>query len=257
MNDNKTNEFKQMFDKKGRIVLSTTILLTIAFWFLALWYTNKSGYTKDLVVFYAIFGPIFNYNPWLDYWQYIFQFLMTMVLFFVIPFLIVKYYFKEDFRDYGLRTGNKKLGIILMIPLSVLLFIVAIFASQDLILQSEYPLSKLVGTNWAVFFYYEAMYFFYFYAYESMMRGYLQWGLKREDSTWKGILVILIIQTAITTLFHIGKPISEIMLALVLGPVLGYAALKLGSIWYGMILHFVINIFNDLFILYWLGMLPA
>ena len=251
------SEIKSMFNRKGKIVLLSVIGLTVVYWFLALWYTNKVGYTKDLVVFNLIFGPAFNNNPWIDFWQYIFQFSMTVVLFFFIPFLIVKYSFKEDFRDYGLRAGNKKMGIILTILLVIGVVIMAFFTSQEAWIQSEYPLSKLVGENWLIFVYYEAMYFFYFYAYEVIMRGYLQWGLLKENTKIKGIIVILILQTAISTLFHIGKPIEEITTALVFGPILGYAAIKLDSIWYGMIIHFVMNVFMDIFILLWLGMLPA
>ncbi|MHA1147520.1 MAG: CPBP family intramembrane glutamic endopeptidase [Promethearchaeota archaeon] len=251
-----SNEFKQMFDKNGRIVLISVCLLTVSYWFLALWYTNKSGYTKELVIFYAIFGPIFNYHPWLDFWQYIYQFIMTVIFFFIIPVLMVKYYFKEDYKDYGLKLGKKKAGLILMAIGVILVFLLALSTCQDPVLNSEYPLSKLIGTSWVVFIFYEAVYFFYFFAYEYMMRGYLQWGLKREGATFKGILLILAIQTIITTLFHIGKPMPEIIAALAIGPIFGYLCLKLDSIWYVIIVHFILNVFQDLFILNYLGMLP-
>jgi membrane protease YdiL (CAAX protease family) len=252
-----SNEIKSIFDKKGKIVLFSSILLTIAFWFLAMWYTNKSGYTKDLVVFYGIFGPIFNNHPILDFWQYIFQFWITMLLFFFIPLIIVKYYFKESFRDYGLRAGKKKIAVILTIPFIFVFFIVAIFTSQQPSMVAEYPLSKLIGMGWALFVFYEMMYFFYFFAIEVMMRGYIQWGLMRENTKIKGIIIIIAIQTTISTLFHIGKPMMEITAALALGPVLGYVAIKIDSIWYGMFLHFILNIFMDFLILFWLGMLPT
>ena len=251
------NNVKRMFDKKGLIVLLSTIALTVMYWWLALWYANDLPFSKDLVVFDAVFSPLVGNDPWLDFWQYIYQFGLTVLLFLVIPWLIVKTYFKEDFKEYGMGWGNKRRGIALSIPLAFVLLVVSYFASQDPILQSEYPLSKLIGTSWMIFILYECAYFFYFVAYEAMMRGYLQWGLKRENMTGSELVLILTIQTVITTLFHVGKPTSEILLALVMGPVLGYAALKLDSIWYGTILHFLINVFNDLFILYWLGMLPS
>ena len=67
-----SNEIKKMFNRKGKIILLSVILLTTIYWILAKWYTNKSGYSKDLVVFYALFQPIFGNTPWLDYWQYIY-----------------------------------------------------------------------------------------------------------------------------------------------------------------------------------------
>ena len=252
-----SNEIKSMFDKKGRIILISAIALTIIYWVLALWYTNKSGYTKDLVVFYALFGQAFNFHPFLDFWQYIYQFGMTILLFFIVPILIVKYYLKEDYKDYGLKFGKKKLGISLLIPFSILVFFVSIFISQQSFMQSEYPLTKFAGIGWALFIVYEFLYFFYFFGYEYMMRGFIQWGLKRDNTSIKGIILILIIQTTISTLFHIGKPVEEILSALGFGFVFGYVALKLNSIWYGMILHFLLNLFGDFFILFWLGMLPT
>ena len=251
------NEIKSMFDKKGKIILLSSIVLTVAFWILALWYTNKSGYTKDLVVFYGIFGAAFNNHPILDYWQYIFQFGITMLLLFLIPLLIIKYHFKENFKDYGLRLGKKKIGLILTIIFTVVLFFVSIYTSQQSSFMTEYPLSKTVGISWALLIFYEINYLFYFVGIEFMYRGYIQWGLKRENTTFKGIIIIIVIQTTLSTLFHIGKPIEEITAAIALGPVLGYAALKIDSIWYGMLLHFVMNIFMDIFILMWLGMLPT
>lgn len=252
-----SDEIKKMFNKKGIIILLSVIGLTILYWILAKWHTNKSGYSKDLVVFYLIFEPIFGNNIWLDFWQYIYQFILTMIFFFLVPYFIVQYYFKEDFRDYGLGWGKKKWGLILVAIFIPILFVVSIYASQDPIMQAEYPLTKLIGTNWLAYIFFEGMYFVYFYAYEVIMRGYLQFGLKRQNMTFKALSLILVIQTLITTFYHIGKPMSEIILALVMGPILGYAALKLDSIWYGMILHFIINLFNDFFILYWLNMLPA
>ncbi|HEY0089957.1 MAG TPA: CPBP family intramembrane glutamic endopeptidase [Candidatus Lokiarchaeia archaeon] len=257
MNYRFSDESKIMFNKKGKVVFFSLVCLTIIYWFLALWYKNKTAYTKQLVIFYAIFGPIFNYNPWLDFWQYIYQFIMTVIFFAIIPYIIVRYYFKEEFKNYGLTWGNKKFGFLLLIPLVFVLFVVAIFVSQDSELQLEYPLSKLIGINWLVLIFYEISYFFYFFAYEIIMRGYLQWGLKREEISIKSIIIILMIQTMITTLFHIGKPSSEIFLALIMGPIIGYAALKLDSIYYGMILHFIINVFMDFFILYRLDLLPT
>lgn len=237
-------------------MLLSCSLLTLLYWFLALWYADKTDHAKKLVVFYALFGPIFNYDPWLDFWQYIYQFGMTMLFFFVVPVIIIKYYFKEDFRQYGLKLGKKKAGLILTTIGTLLVFLLASTTCQDPVLNSEYPLSKLIGTSWGILILYEAVYFFYFFAYEYMMRGYLQWGLKRDNTTRKGIVVLLVIQTTITTLFHIGKPTTEILAALAIGPVFGYFCLKLDSIWYVMFVHYLLNIFQDLFILNYLGMLP-
>jgi hypothetical protein len=42
--------------KRQSTVLISGIVLTALYWVVALWYTNKQAYSKDLVVFHALFG---------------------------------------------------------------------------------------------------------------------------------------------------------------------------------------------------------
>lgn len=244
--------------RKRKIVLLSTIILTIVYWFIALWYTNKTKDSKELVVFYAIFGPIFNYDPSLDFWQYIYQFGITIVMFLIVPFLIAKFLLNEDFKEYGLKLGAKKTGLILVAIFGPLAVIVAPLVVQNATFAAEYPLTKLVANSWAILIGYEIAYFFYYFSYEVFYRGYLQFGLKSEEPRRNEIIYIITIQTIITILFHIGKPIEEIITAGIFGPILGYFAFKLNSVHYGMIIHFIIGgICNDIFNLIFLGLLPT
>ena len=239
--------------KRRTIVLISSVLITIIYWFVALWYTNKGTYSKDLIVFHLLVG---NRDKWFDLWQYVYQFAVTVLLFGLAPYLIAKYYLKADFSSWGLRLPYNKQALMICAIAYPIVIASTYFSSQDPLIQSEYPLSKLIGTNWSIFIAYQSVYLFYFLAYEVFFRGYLQFGLKSENPGTKELIIIILIQTALTTLFHIGKPTAEITSAAAFGPVFGYVAFRYNSIWYGTVIHFVMNIFLDLFTLHWLHLLP-
>lgn len=234
-------------------MLFSAVLITAVYWFAALWYSNKTAYSKDLVVFHWLFT---SGDKWFDLWQYVYQFAVTVLLFWLVPYLITKYYLKEDFSSLGLRLSYNKQALIICALAYTVVIASTYFYSQDPLIQSEYPLTKLIGTSWSIFVAYQSVYLFYFLAYEIFYRGYLQFGLKSEHAGTKELIIIILIQTVLTTLFHIGKPTPEITAAAAFGPVFGYVAFRYNSIWYGMVIHFVMNVFLDLFTLHWLHLLP-
>jgi len=244
--------------KKQIMVLLSTIFLTLGYYFLALFYVRNSltPNRKDLVFFHLVFGPIFGDSPWIDYWQYIYQFLMSLALFFIVPTLIIKYYFDEDFMDlknYGLQLGEKKFNLIWTLIGFSLLPIIFFTASEPTII-SEYPLSKLVTQGIGVLLFYHVTYFAYYLGYEFMYRGYLQFGLKTEDTGTLGIILILTIQTIITGLFHIGKPMFEILPAIIIGPIFGWITLKGKSIVIPVLaFHYALGLIIDYGALFWVS----
>ncbi len=239
--------------KRRTVVLFSAVLITAVYWLVALWYTNKGAYSKDLVVFHLLFG---NGDKWFDLWQYVYQFVVTALLFWLVPYLITRFYLKEDFSKLGLRLTYNKQALMICAVAYPVVIASTYFSSQDPLIQSEYPLSKLIGTSWMIFIVYQLVYLFYFLAYEIFFRGFLQFGLKSEHAGTKELIIIILIQTVLTTLFHIGKPTPEITAAAAFGPVFGYVAFRYNSIWYGMVIHFVMNVFLDLFVLNWLHLLP-
>ena len=111
----------------------------------------------------------------------------------------------------------------------------------------EYPLTWLVRDDIPLFIIFNLVYFIYYIGYEFIFRAYLQFGLKREEMTKLGILLIIIIQTIITTLFHIGKPLTEIVAAAAVGPIFGYLTLRGKSfIWPVLIFHYLIGVAGNI-----------
>ena len=235
---------KENITKKQVIVLATTIILTLVYYFTSLFYIRVTDTQKNIVFFHLVFGQLFGGNTWIDFWQYIFQFAMALLLFFMVPILIIKFHFKEDVKDYGLQVGDKKFNLIWTI-VGLALLPVIFFVSNSPEITNEYPLTRLVLGNAGLFISFSLIYFIYYLGYEFIFRGYLQFGLKEEDTSKYGIILILVIQTLITTLFHIGKPVMEIIPAAIIGPIFGYIVIKGKSLWPVLIFHYLLGVLTN------------
>ncbi len=181
-----------------------------------------------------------------DVYRYVYQFLATLVLFFLFPLIIIKLVFKEKLKNYGLSLGDKRYGlrfIIITIPLIVTPII--FLASRMPQVRAEYPLSKLVQDNASVFLLYEFSYvLLYYVGWEFFFRGYMLFGLREKFGDTYAILL----QVIPSALLHFNKPESEFLGSIVLGIVLGYLALRTRSILYPLIIHSCIGVFTDLFV---------
>lgn len=244
-----------LFTSKHRgIVLVSSILITLFYWLTALWYQNQQPFSKDLVFFSFLFGSCTS--PYLDLYQYFFQFALTIFWFVLIPYWIVTKLLKMNFQQLVWRHVWDKTAIKVCLIIYPLVLASTWFSSSEPVLQAEYPLSKQIGHSWMVFGVYQLLYFFYFFGYETMFRGFLQFGWLNSKPSFKDIGIILVIQTILTTLFHIGKPDTEILMAALFGPVFGFVSIRFNSIWYGMIIHYLMNVCMDFFILHRLHLEP-
>ena len=181
-----------------------------------------------------------------DTYRYVYQFLATLILFFLFPLVIIKFVFKEKLKDYGFSLGDKRYGlrfIIITIPLIVTPII--ILGSRMPQVRAVYPLSKLVQDNASVFLLYEFSYvLLYYVGWEFFFRGYMLFGLREKFGDTYAILL----QVIPSALLHFNKPESEFLGSIVLGIVLGYLALRTRSILYPLIIHSCIGVFTDLFV---------
>ena len=133
--------------KRQSTVLISGIVLTALYWVVALWYTNKQAYSKDLVVFHALFGN----GADLDVWQYIYQFVVTVLLFLIVPYCIFRFYLNEDFLSLGIRFVPNREALIVCAVLYPMVIASTYFSSQDPLIAGEYPLSKGIGASWFIF----------------------------------------------------------------------------------------------------------
>lgn len=240
--------------KQKRIILISTVFITLFYWFTALWYQDQQAFSKDLVFFHFLVSS--SGSPSLDLYQYYFQFALTLFWFVLIPYIITTVVLKLDFKKLVWRHQFDKSAIKVCLIVYPLVLVSTWFSSGEPVLQAEYPLTKLIGGSWITFILYQSAYFFYFFGYETFYRGFLQFGFLSPKPSTREVAFILVFQTLITTLFHIGKPTTEVLMAALFGPVFGYVSIRFNSIWYGMLIHFLMNVFMDFFILYRMHILP-
>lgn len=147
--------------------------------------------------------------------------------------------------DLGLSLGDWRFGLKLLALAIPVLAGVLYLGAADRELQIEYPLTAWAGRSTEHFAAWSGIYFFYYVGWEVGFRGVLQIWLGRRI----GDLGAMLVQTAASTLLHIGKPAAETFAALVAGPLFGLAALRTRSVLWVLALHYAIGVLTDLFCL--------
>ena len=147
----------------------------------------------------------------------------------------------------GLRLGDWQKGLLFMAIGSPLLAVGMLLGSRDPALQQQYPFSKEALAGPGRFVIYELSYVvFYYLAWEFAFRGVVLFGLLAFlPKTIPGVAVAIMVQTFLSTIYHIGHPDSEVFGAFLLGLVAGAAAVVTGSILYGLFAHAVVGVLND------------
>jgi len=217
------------------LLLSAPLLLTLY---------RYHGYAE----YFGKYFPSMTSLPLYDFYAHLWQFGIFFVLMLIVPFLIIKLYFKRPFSYYGLGLGDAKFGFKLVLIVIPLLIVPLIFiASKMPDVRAEYPLAKILFSRPDLIIWYQAAYaVFYYIAWEFFFRGFLLFGLKDKLGSFNANLI----QTISSCLIHIGKPEGEILGSIVAGIIFGAIALRTRSIWYVFILHACIGILTDLFIIY-------
>ncbi len=176
----------------------------------------------------------------------LFFYLLTTTLFFilmlVVPLLIIKKS-NDAPEKYGFKfpdNPKEALGIILATTLATVLVIFLISKNQSF--QKFYLLKHPVD---AWFFVEIIISFFYFVSEEFFFRGYLLNKLTKNFGVWA-----IIISNVLFAIAHIGKPGYEYVFAFFYGILLATISKKTGSFFPAAIIHFLIALILNLFILY-------
>ncbi|MBD3368249.1 MAG: CPBP family intramembrane metalloprotease [Candidatus Eisenbacteria bacterium] len=180
----------------------------------------------------------------LGWWAALYQHAAAFVLFLLLPLVVSRLALGARPSELGLGLGRWRLGFGAVVPLGLLLVALpgGLSAGGMPVFVQEYPLAAAAGASTERFVLYQLAYgFLYYAAYEAFFRGMLQFGLREHIGATGAILV----QTAITTLLHIGKPPAEIWSALVAGFVFGSLALRLRSVWPLWLIHWGLGLLTD------------
>lgn len=129
------------------------------------------------------------------------------------------------------------------IAFGAILPIVALLALYSAPFQQKYPLCKIVATRWSLWTTYAFAYGVYMLSWEFFFRGYMLFGLEERFGNYS-----ILIQTIPFTLLHYGKPFVESMGAIFAGIILGIVAFRTRSFLYGALLHWLVAMSMDIFV---------
>ncbi len=145
----------------------------------------------------------------------------------------------------GMGAGNmRKGGALLLAGIPICVAVGYINAGNES-LAAAYPLNHSVTVALALFVPHALFYFLYYLGFEYHFRGLLLLGL--EDRL--GPLAANLMQAGMVTLVHVGKPGIELAAAFPASLLFGWITLRTRSIWYALILHWVVGVSLDWFLL--------
>ena len=191
-----------------------------------------------------------KYGAHFPFWQLVYWALVTIFFYVVVPMIVVKFIFKENLREYGLKHkdlfgffGTYALAFACLLP-------VIFFISYSPEFQVTYPF--YVPTNpkdmFPYFFTWECLYVFQFFALEFFFRGFMVHGLKKYIGAYS-IFAMMIPYCMI----HFDKPLPECIASIFAGIFLGMMSYRTGSVWMGALIHTAVALSMDLLSLWHKG----
>lgn len=171
-------------------------------------------------------------------------------LLFALPLAIILIYGKASgvlLSSFGMAIGNWRLGVTLGAAGLPVILLGLIAGVRDPTLREYYPFSKQAMASPRRFVLYESAYLvLYYLAWEFTFRGIMLFGLLALlPSGLPGVLIAVVVQTVVSTVFHIGHPDSEILGAFIFGVFAGLVTAATGSFLYALVLHALAGILND------------
>lgn len=173
------------------------------------------------------------------------HFVASAVLLGAIPVIGARLLTGLTLRQLGLGLGRWREGLrwlALGIPLAI---VAGYIGAQSASMRAVYPLDPRVPADAASFVPYALTQFLYFAAWEVLFRGVLLFGLAARIGGGPANAV----QTAVSVTAHFGRALNETTAALGAGFVFGWITLRTRSVWYLAVVHWVIGVSQDWFIL--------
>ena len=229
-----TGLFSGELRKPTIILLLTPLILTT--W---KYYGTKPFYLESLSPVFVLFGD-------LQQTAALYTFFSAFLLFFCVPLCIIRFVFKERTSLYGLQLGDWRFGLKSFLLLAPVFALASYSSLNNPEFVAEYPLFKGASSSPPAFLAHALTYLFFYIGWETYFRGFMQFGLRQALGDWYSILV----QTAISTILHIGKPAGEVYGSIIGALVWGIIAFRAQSILFVILLHWLLGIVLDFSISY-------
>ena len=207
---------------------------------------------------FALISSLFNYKSLLKKYKddlkvfirYFAYFSLFLLLIPVIGIFLYSPHPLKILKNLGFQPGNFKLGLILILISIPILVFAAYISSNDPNFKRYYPFSKNACRSLKTFVVYEISYLLMYYiAWEFTFRGFFLFSIvEMMGYSRSGILIAILIQAIISTVYHLGHPDLEILSALFGGIIFGIVAYATKSILYTIFIHAFLGILNDTFL---------
>lgn len=171
-------------------------------------------------------------SGWLELAGYAWWTGCHLLTFILIPWLVIRWLFKEKMIDFGWRwnqVGAHWRGYVLLLS-PILVFVVLVSFGEDFV--NHYPFYGLAGRSWLDFLLWELLYMSQFIFLEFFFRGFMLNALRPAlgaNAIWVMCVPYLMI--------HFPKLWLEATGAILFGLFLGILALRSRSIWGGVLVH--------------------
>ncbi len=163
------------------------------------------------------------------------HFLLSGLLLGILPVVMARGIFGLAPISLGLHLGRWHEGIwwlVVGIPLAIL---AGKIGAGSAAIRAVYPLDPELTLAPERLGVHALAQFLYFGAWEVLFRGVLLFGLAQRV----GSATANTVQTALSVLAHFGRPLEEVVAAVPAGLVFGWVDLRLRSVWYVALLHWL------------------
>lgn len=174
------------------------------------------------------------------------HFVGTACFFLLLPAAALRLTTGLSLAQAGVQVGEWRLGLALTGMALVVLPGVVYVSSADPEFLEQYPHTMQALASIPLFAGWSLLMLVYYVAWEFFFRGYLLFGLKDRV----GAVHAVFIQTALSTVIHIGKPTGELVGAFPGGLYMGWLALRTRSLVWPIAFHWILGVLN----LYFCGM---
>jgi membrane protease YdiL (CAAX protease family) len=172
------------------------------------------------------------------------HFIAGFLLLGLAPVLAARRILGTRFSGLGLGLGDWRRGLAWLAAGVPVALLAGCIASRSTAMQAVYPLDRAVVPDPSAFTPYAALQFLYYGSWEVLFRGVLLFGLRSSLGSGRANML----QTALSVTAHFGRPIDETLAALPAGLLFGWIDLRVGSIWYVAIIHWLVGVSADWFL---------
>lgn len=219
--------------KENIILLSAAILIPVVM---------RLGSSGAFDYFFASF---FTGNT--QFLRVFYEYLFHGFAFFLVPLLIIRFVLHEKAGNFGLRRGDQIWGFkavfVLFLPVAGFMVLTLLTDGARLpTFHSFYPQIPGVSASPWLFLLNISVMFIYYLGFEFFYRGFMLFGLRDKF----GPVAAILIQTIPSVIIHFNKPDGELFSSIAGEILFGMLALKTGSIYYGLLIHFLLGVSIEL-----------